>query len=731
MLLHFGNRKLCLLLAALSVAFAGVGGPARAQTLADFVADIVPAELHPDADAIGPSRTDAPASPLLRGEEIVGWAYLNSELTDATGYSGKPIHVAVGLDRDGVISGAELVGHSEPIVLVGIPESRIVSFIESYVGTPAADYLSVAARNRLPADIVSGATVTIMVIDDAMKRSALKAARQLGLGGLSAAPVDAGAQRMIDMAAMADEDWPTLLGDGSVRRLSWTVADANAAFEASGNAEAAAKPEDGPPQDTFIDLYTALVTIPTIGRSLLGAAEYKNLTDRLEPGQHAILVAGLGRYSFKGSGYVRGGIFDRFQLIQGDISVRFRDRAHTRIGDLAAAGAPDFDEIGLFRIPADSGFDPAAPWRLQLLVQRQIGALERAFVSVDLGYQAPARYLIETAPAPTEAATVRPGAADELEGDIPLWQRIWESRVVDIAILIVALTVLTAIFFFQDWLVRRPRLTDGIRLGFLLFTVLWIGFYANAQISVVNVLTFANALLTGFRWEYFMADPMIFILWISVTVSLLFWGRGAYCGWLCPFGALQEILNKLAKWVRIPQFHVPWGLHERAWPLKYMIFLGLFGLSLHSLAEAERFSEVEPFKTAIILNFVREWPFVVYAGVLLFAGLFVERFFCRYLCPLGAALAIPGRMRMFRWLRRYRECGHPCQRCAQECMVQAIHPTGEINPNECLYCLHCQQLYYDDHKCPVMIQKRLKIERRLALQSPSTRSRDRVEADPA
>ena len=61
---------------------------------------------------------------------------------------------------------------------------------------------------------------------------------------------------------------------------------------------------------------------------------------------------------------------------------------------------------------------------------------------------------------------------------------------------------------------------------------------------------------------------------------------------------------------------------------------------------------------------------------------------------------------MFDWLKRYRECGTPCQRCAKECMVQAIHPDGHINPNECLYCLHCQVLYQDDEKCPVCIKRK-------------------------
>ena len=127
---------------------------------------------------------------------------------------------------------------------------------------------------------------------------------------------------------------------------------------------------------------------------------------------------------------------------------------------------------------------------------------------------------------------------------------------------------------------------------------------------------------------------------------------------------------------------------------------------------AEQLAEVEPFKTAIILKFVREWPFALYAVALLVAGLFVERFFCRYLCPLGAALAIPGRMRIFEWLKRWPECGTPCQRCASECPVQAIHPEGNINPNECIYCMHCQELYRAEDRCPHKIQRRLKREKR-------------------
>jgi NosR/NirI family nitrous oxide reductase transcriptional regulator len=242
-------------------------------------------------------------------------------------------------------------------------------------------------------------------------------------------------------------------------------------------------------------------------------------------------------------------------------------------------------------------------------------------------------------------------------------------------------------------------------MSFLTVTLVFLGWYANAQLSIVNLMALASSLATGFTWQAFLLDPLTFILWFSVAAALLFWGRGAYCGWLCPFGALQELTNRIARYFKVPQWTLPWGLHERLWPIKYMIFLGLFAVTLASIERAEQLAEVEPFKTAIVLKFDRAWPFVLYAVVLLLIGLFVERFYCRYLCPLGAGLAIPARLRMFDWLKRYRDCGDPCQTCAHECMVQAIHPTGEINPNECLNCLHCQVLYQSEAKCPVVIRQ--------------------------
>jgi NosR/NirI family transcriptional regulator, nitrous oxide reductase regulator len=103
-------------------------------------------------------------------------------------------------------------------------------------------------------------------------------------------------------------------------------------------------------------------------------------------------------------------------------------------------------------------------------------------------------------------------------------------------------------------------------------------------------------------------------------------------------------------------------------------------------------------------------------------GLFVERAFCRYLCPLGAAFAIPAKLRLFEWLKRHCQCGSPCQICAMECPVQAIHPEGSINPNECIYCLHCQVNYNDSHVCPPMIERRKRRECRAEILKSGSRT---------
>lgn len=306
-------------------------------------------------------------------------------------------------------------------------------------------------------------------------------------------------------------------------------------------------------------------------------------------------------------------------------------------------------------------------------------------------------------------------ASSNIPEEEPIWVYTWRNKTFQIGVLSVGLFLLLLILIFQDWLAHHPSLLTRLRYGYLVYTVIFIGWYSLAQLSIVNVLTFVNSIMHDFRWETFMIDPVIFILWSFVAMTILLWGRGVYCGWLCPYGAIQEIVYKIGAKLGIRSYEFPATVHERLWAIKYIVMLGLFGVSLQSLTQAELLAEIEPFKTAFSLHFHREWGYVFYATVLILASALNRKFYCRYICPLGAALTFPSKFKIFDWLRRRRECGRPCQTCRTECEVGAIRLTGEIISQECHYCLDCQITYWNEIKCPPLAEKRKRRERRQAM----------------
>ena len=653
------------------------------------------------SDAISEPEGPYKVRTLSAAGKVVGYVIQSLDVVDIPAYSGKPINVQVILDPAGVILDAYVLEHHEPILLIGIAEEKLHAFSARYSGIKVSQRVVVGHSsdpNAVTVDAIAGATVTAMVVNEVIMRAAHDVAVALGLvkgnAGLTVAPA------RVREDNFEPADWATLTGSGAVRRLHLTRGQVDASFkgtEAEQVEVASAEQAD----DTFIDLYVTHLNPPTIGRNLLGEGPYRTLMSELKPGEQAIAVMGSGRYSFKGSGYVRGGIFDRVVLRQFGDTISFRDLDFQRLDDVAADDMPAFDEMAIFIIRATHRFDPGAPWSLELLVRRQTGPVSGTFSSFELAYQLPEAYLERPLPSAEQLAAAQ-------EASRPMWLTLWYQKSLEISLLGAALLVLTVILFFQDALARRPTLLHWVRRGYLVFTVVFLGGFALAQLSVVNVLTFVHALFEGFRWELFLTDPLIFILWVFTAASILLWGRGVFCGWLCPFGALQELINELARKFKVPQYELPFAVHERLWALKYIILLVLFGVSLESMATAERLAEVEPFKTAVTLRFDRQWWFVAYALGLLVVNLFTRKVYCRYICPLGAALAMPTRLRLFDWLKRRKECGNPCQLCAKECEIQAIHPDGHINANECHYCLDCQMTWHNENKCPPLINKRKK-----------------------
>jgi len=592
----------------------------------------------------------------------------------------------VAIDAKGIYVAAKVLEYHEPIILAGIPERKLFDFADQYVALNVGDKIKVGGNQQegtVHIDGLSGATVTVRVMNVAITKTAKKVARALGL--ISKSDVIIQPMATIYPNVFKKTTWQTLINNGSIKKLGLSRGDVDKAFEGT-RAEHINEANSEQKQTMFAEIYYAEADIPNIGRNLLGDDEFNWLLKTLKPHEHAILMFGNG-YSYKGSGYVRGGIFDRIQIIQDENAITFRDLDHNRLTDLYIEGAPTFKEMSLFIIRAEYEFNPGTPWQLEFLVRRQLGAVDSLFTSFKGDYNALEQYVNRPVVIPPPA-------------ELTLTQQIWQEKNTQVIILAILMAVLLITLFLQDILVRHPTFLHRFRHAYLIITVVFIGWSWGGQLSVVNVFTFLQAFMSHFSWDLFLLDPVIFMLWGAAAVTALLWGRAVYCGWLCPFGALQELLNVFARYIKIPQLEFPWALHERLWAIKYLILLALFGLSLDSLAAAEKFAEIEPFKTTFLLKFDRQWPFVLYAISLLFINLFKRKFFCRYLCPLGAALSISNSIRLFSWLRRRPECGQPCKTCAKECEIQAIAPDGVINMRECHYCLDCQITYFNDTKCP-------------------------------
>jgi len=651
-------------------------------------------EIFPQATKVSDKAGDPLVWTIYQQEEIIGYAFETNDLARIPAYSGEPVNMLVAIDPKGVYVGAKVLEHHEPIILAGIPEKKLWAFSDQYSGLNVSDRLKVGGTkkgNTIHLDSLSGATVTVMVMNVAITKSATIVARSLGI-------IEAAEEIKQPMATVLPEvykkaDWQTLVGDGSVRKLYLNRKTVDEAFVGT-EAETIEQATPEQKSDMFAEVYYAQADIPTVGRNLLGDSEYQWLMKTLKPNEHAIIVLGNG-YSFKGSGYVRGGIFDRIQILQNDGAFAFRDLDQIRVTDLFIEGVPRFKEMSLFIVREHQDFNPGVDWQFELLVRRQIGAVDSVFTSFKGSYHGLEQYL-------NRPPLILP------EPELTLTQQVWQDKRTEVVVLSILMTLLLASLFFQDILVRHPTFMHNFRHSFLVITVVFIGWSWGGQLSIVNVFTFLQALVSDFSWDLFLLDPVIFMLWGAAAVTMLLWGRAVYCGWLCPFGALQELINVFARYIKIPQFELPWAVHERLWAIKYLILLGLFALSLDSLALAEQFAEIEPFKTTFLLKFDREWPFILYALILLTINVFNRKFFCRYLCPLGAALSTSNSVRLFSWLRRRPECGQPCKTCAKECEIQAINPDGEINMRECHYCLDCQVTYFNDDKCPPLKKQKYK-----------------------
>jgi polyferredoxin len=252
------------------------------------------------------------------------------------------------------------------------------------------------------------------------------------------------------------------------------------------------------------------------------------------------------------------------------------------------------------------------------------------------------------------------------------------------------------------------------RLVILAVIVGFIGWWGQGQLSIVTVLGVIRTAIDGGSYGFLLYDPFSLLIWAVSIAGLIAWGRGLFCGWLCPFGALQEFAHHLGKALRLPQIEPSQAWDQRLKWLKYVVLGGLIGVVFLAPDEVDKVAEVEPFKTAITTFFMREWYYAAYAIFWLILGMVMFKGFCRYVCPLGAVMAIGGLLRGRNWIERRAECGSPCQLCKVKCKYGAIKQTGEIQYNECFQCLDCVAIHDDRNQCVPLILAARRQSRKVA-----------------
>jgi NapH/MauN family ferredoxin-type protein len=167
---------------------------------------------------------------------------------------------------------------------------------------------------------------------------------------------------------------------------------------------------------------------------------------------------------------------------------------------------------------------------------------------------------------------------------------------------------------------------------------------------------------------------------------------GVFCGWVCPFGAVQDFLTWLRRKLHLPELKVPARLDGI---LRYGRYLVL-GLILYQTITTVTlwFSAFDPYRTLFGLGWLFEFnPAVegtayVITVIVLVLSLFVERAWCRYACPLGGAISLLGKFSLLR-IRRTESACKSCALCSAPCPVKLpVSPSTVISSN-CIGCMAC------------------------------------------
>ena len=247
------------------------------------------------------------------------------------------------------------------------------------------------------------------------------------------------------------------------------------------------------------------------------------------------------------------------------------------------------------------------------------------------------------------------------------------------------------------WTQRIRHISQGIFVGLILYSSVLHHFSTTdgttASIDALcpfgGIETVWQTLTTG---QYVPKTHQSNVIMLIALVLGTLVAGGAFCGWVCPFGAVQDFLTWIRRKLHLPQIQVPARLDSI---LRYGRYLVL-GLILYQTIVMVKlwFADVDPYRTLFGLTWLFEFnPAVeglayVITVVVLILSLFVERAWCRYACPLGGAISLLGKFSLLR-IRRTESACKGCSLCERSCPVNLPVATATVISSNCIGCMAC------------------------------------------
>lgn len=583
-------------------------------------------------------------------EKLINYIFYTTDISDKLAYSGKPLDMLVLLKSDKItIDHIKLIKHSEPILLTGIPIEKLLEALSFYKGKNIKKKINIGndSTGEISIPIIAGATVTSLILHEVILDSSREVSKILG-EKINNNDTEGSLNTKFKKFTLDD-----LKKIGAIK---------NYRLDSNFNEN-----EKADKNSLLIDIYFTDLKHPSIGINILGKIEYEDLFKDLTNNESAILILNKSEWSFKGSGFARGGIYERFHIEQNDNTFRFRGQNFKHVFELELMDIEHFRESGIF-ILNNKNFKPWQEWKLGLLYD---------YKKYYADFQMPDKFCVKP------------------ETKI---YKIWKSKIKYIAMLITLWLTAIIVFIKRDKLSKNSFYLSMIYGCILILDIYIIGIIFEGQPSVVNIFALTNNLK---NIKIYILDPCLFIGWVMIIATILIWGKALFCGWICPFGALQEVIFKIRSMLIQNDKSIEFSkkITNKLKNLRYIIFISLLIISFKNIDLAQKLSEIEPFKTTWLIG-IKNRPILIssYTVSILIISIFTYRFFCRFICPLGAFLSILSYFTIFR-LKRRGTCS-VCKICKHKCNSMAINNKGEIDPKECLGCFTCVNNMHNENVCP-------------------------------